>query len=254
VNERQTLLSETNQQNHTHMMMIMIRCNAISALVEEEESAAAAAGASSACVGGTTINIMPMLSMLMVRCRAMSWTDKEAGLLRVLVARRDLVTNTTTVTEEQAVQHAHFTGTVAEKRFMERRWCERHRQAMLRVNKHKSNASIRAVERAAKRQCKKDERQTEALLARMRNWTAHMFDVKCAISVTCKAALVEECLKDARAVAKSADEKLPWLECLPKGIRESERLAGHLKRWEECCAKVEGEFMVVLEAEHENKI
>ncbi len=61
-----------------------------------------------------------------------------------------------------------------------------------------------AVERAAKRQCKKDERQTEALRAKMRNWTEHMFDVKCAISVTCKAALVEECLKDARAAAKSA--------------------------------------------------
>ncbi len=85
-----------------------------------------------------------------------------------------------------------------------------------------SNASIRAVERAAKRQCKKDERQTEALLAKMRNWSAHMFDSnlvsKCAVSVTCKAALVEECLKDVRAVAKSAGEKLPWLECLPKGI------------------------------------
>jgi hypothetical protein len=40
-----------------------------------------------------------------------------------------------------------------------------------------------------------------------------MFDSKCAISVTCKAALVEECLKDARAVAKSAGKKLPWLEC-----------------------------------------
>jgi hypothetical protein len=87
------------------------------------------------------------------------------------------------------------------------------------------------VERAAKRQCKKDELQMEALRVKMRNWTEHMFDVKCAISVTCKAALVEECLKDARAVATSAGEKLPWLECLPKGIRESERLEAHLKRW-----------------------
>jgi hypothetical protein len=87
----------------------------------------------------------------------------------------------------------------------------------------------------------------------MRNWTAHIFDVKCAISVTCKAALVEECLKDARAVAKSAGEKLQWLECLPRGIRESERLAAHLKRWEECGAKA-GEFVVVREAEHEKEI
>ncbi len=67
------------------------------------------------------------------------------------------------------------------------------------------------------------------------------------------AALVEECLKDARAVAKSAGEKLPLLECLPKGIRESERLATHLKRWEECGAKT-GEFMVVREAEHGDEI
>jgi hypothetical protein len=87
----------------------------------------------------------------------------------------------------------------------------------------------------------------------MRNWTELMFDVKCEILVTCKAALVEECLKDARAAAKSACEKLPWLECLPKGIRELERLAAHLKRWEECCTKA-GEFMVVREAEHEDEI
>ncbi len=53
----------------------------------------------------------------------------------------------------------------------------------------------------------------------MHNWAEHMFEAKCAISVTCKAALVEECLKDARVTAKSAGEKLPWLECLPKGIR-----------------------------------
>jgi hypothetical protein len=100
-------------------MMTMVRCNAMSALVEEEESAPAA-GASSACVGVTTNNITPMP---MVLCSAMSWTDTEAGRLRVLVALRDLITGATTVTEEQAVQRAHFTGTVAEKRFMERRWC-----------------------------------------------------------------------------------------------------------------------------------
>ncbi len=59
------------------------------------------------------------------------------------------------------------------------------------VDKRKRNATSRAVERAAKRQCKKDERQTEALLAKARNWSAHMFDSKRADSVTCKAALVE---------------------------------------------------------------
>jgi hypothetical protein len=71
--------------------------------------------------------------------------------------------------------------------------------------------------------------------------------------VTCKAALVEECLRDVRAVSKSTGEKLPWLECLPKEIRKSERPAEHLKRWEERCAKA-GEFMVEREAEHENEI
>ncbi len=75
----------------------------MSAFVEEEESAPSAAGASAAqCVGVTTTN-MPMP---MVRCSAMSWTDTEAGHLRVLVARRDLVTCDTTMTEEQTVDSA----------------------------------------------------------------------------------------------------------------------------------------------------
>jgi hypothetical protein len=124
---------------------------------------------------------------------------------------------------------------------------------MLRVDKRKRIASTRAMERAAKLQCKKDERQTEALRAKMRNWAEHMFEAKCAISMTCKVALVEECLKDARATAKSAGQKFPWLECLPKGIRESKRLAAHLKRWEESGTKA-GEFMAVREAEHEDEI
>jgi hypothetical protein len=160
-------------------MMTMVQYNAMSAFVDEEESAPSAAGASSACVGVTTNMPMPM-----VRCSAMSWTDTEAGRLRVLLALRNLVTGETTMTEEQTMERAHYTVTVAEKRFMERQWCERLRQAMLRVDKRKCSASIRAVERAAKRQCKKDDRQTEALRAKMRNWTEHMFDVKCAISVT----------------------------------------------------------------------
>ncbi len=72
-----------------------------------------------------------------------------------MVTRRDLVTGAATVTEEQTMLRAHFTGTVAKKRFMERRWCEKLRHAMLRVHKCKHNASIRAVERAAKRQWRK---------------------------------------------------------------------------------------------------
>jgi hypothetical protein len=191
--------------------------------------------------------------MPMVRCNAMSWTDEEVGRLRVLVTRSDLVTRAVTVTEEQTVQCARFTGTVAEKRFMERKWCEKLRQAMLRMEKRKCIATTRAVERAAKCQCKKDKLQTEALLAKARDWSAHVFDPKHADSVTCKAALVEECLSEVRVVAKSTGEKLPWLECLPKGIRESERLAEHLRLRGERGAKA-GEFMVERDAEHENKI
>jgi hypothetical protein len=44
-------------------------------------------------------------------------------LLKVLVTLHDLVTGAVTVTEEQAVLRAHFTGTVAEKHFMESKWC-----------------------------------------------------------------------------------------------------------------------------------
>jgi hypothetical protein len=160
----------------------------------------------------------------MVRCSAMAWTDETEGRLGVLVTRSDAVAGTAAVTEERAVPRARFTGTAAEKRFimMERKWCERLRQAMSRVEKRRSIATARAVERAAKRKCKKDERQTEALLAKARDWSAHVFDPQSAESVTRKAPLVEECLSEARALAKSTGEKLPWFECLPKGIRESE--------------------------------
>jgi hypothetical protein len=215
----------------------------MSAFVEEEEERESAF--SHAAEGGAPAQ--------RYSATMMAWTDAESGQHKVLAVRRDPVTGDTTMTEEQAVERAHYTGSPAEKKFMERRWCELLRQAMLRVDKRKRSASVRAVERAAKRQCKKDERQTEALRAKMRNWAEHMFEAKCAISVTCKAALVEECLKDARATAKSAGQKLPWLECLPEGIRESKRLAAHLKRWEESGTKA-GEFMVEREAEHEDEI
>ncbi len=66
-------------------------------------------------------------------------------------------------------------------------------------------------------------------------------------------ALVEECLSEVREVAKSTGEKLPWLECLPKGIRESEHLAERLRLRGEQAAKA-GEFMVEREAEHKNEI
>jgi hypothetical protein len=95
-----------------------------------------------------------------------------------LVTRSDRVTGTAVTTAEQMMQRMALTGTSAERRYMERKWWERLWQAMPRVQKRKSSATARTVERAAKRQCKKDERQTEALLAKARNWNAHVFDQK----------------------------------------------------------------------------
>jgi hypothetical protein len=103
---------------------------------------------------------------------------------------------------------------------MECKWCKKLWQAMPRVQKHKSHNTARAVERGAKCKCKKDERQTEVLLAKARDWSAHVFDPESAESVTSKAALVKECLSEGRALAKSKCEKLQWLECLPMGIHE----------------------------------
>ncbi len=89
----------------------------MSALVEEE-SATAASSSASACVTTTTDMPMPMVS-----CNVVLWSDKEVGRLRVLVTRHNLATCAVTETEEQTVQRARFTGAVAEKRFMERKWC-----------------------------------------------------------------------------------------------------------------------------------
>jgi hypothetical protein len=85
--------------------------------------------------------------------------------------------------------------------------------------KHKSHDTARAVECTAKLQCRKDERQTVVLLAKARDWSAHVFNLKSIKSVTCKATLVKECLNYAHALAKRKGETLPWRECLPSGIR-----------------------------------
>ncbi len=74
----------------------------------------------------------------------------------------------------------------------------------LRVQMRKNSLTIRAVERAAKRQCKKVERQTKALLAKARDWSAHVFDPLSAESVTRQAPLVKECLQEARGRGWSA--------------------------------------------------
>jgi hypothetical protein len=86
---------------------------------------------------------------------------------------------------------------------MERTWRERLWQAMQRVQMRKNRLTVRAVERAAKRQCRKDEYQTKALLAKVRDWSTDVFYPLSAESVTRQAQLVKECLQEARALAKS---------------------------------------------------
>jgi hypothetical protein len=63
---------------------------------------------------------------------------------------------------------------------------------MQRVQMCKNRLTTRAVERAAKRQCKKDARQTKALLAKARDWSTHVFDPLSAESVTRQEQLVKE--------------------------------------------------------------
>ncbi len=81
---------------------------------------------------------------------------------------------------------------------------------------------------AAKRQCKKDECQTEALLAKARNWNAHVFKPKSVELVERKATLVKECLNEVCTLVQSEDKMLQWLKCLPIGIRESKRMVQYL--------------------------
>ncbi len=61
-------------------------------------------------------------------------------------------------------------------------------------------------------------------MAKARDWSAHVFDSKRADSVTCKVALVEECLSEVHALAKSKGEKLLG------SIRKLEHLAARLRR------------------------
>jgi hypothetical protein len=170
------------------------------------------------------------------------------------VTRSDPVAGTTVaVTEEQAIPRARLTGTAAERRYMVRKWCKRLWQTMPRVQMRRNRLTVRAVERAAKRRCKKDECQTKALLAKARDWRAHVFEPLSAESMTRQAQLVKVCLQEARALAKSKGETLPWLECLQSGIRASMRLEPFVKHCAQRAApKAAGEFMV--EREDENDI
>ncbi len=85
------------------------------------------------------------------------------------------------------------------------------------VQKRESRSTARAVQRAAKRQCKKDGRPTEALLVKACNWSAHVLEPKKVKSVTLKATLVKEYLNEARALTKRKGETLQWLKCLQRG-------------------------------------
>jgi hypothetical protein len=154
--------------------------------------------------------------MELVRCNAMAWTDEtEDGeaLLRVLVTRHDPVAGTTVVMEEETMQRAPLTGTAAERRYMERKWCERLWQAMQRVQMRKNRLAMRVVERAAQRQCKKDERQTKALLTEARDLRAHTFDLSSAKSVTRQAALVKACRRRTRSRGARARRCRGWSAC-----------------------------------------
>jgi hypothetical protein len=147
-------------------MMMMVPCNnAMSMLVDEDTSSGAAASVISSCRS----------HMPMVCCNAMAWTDEtKEETAEVLVTLSDPVTGAPLTTAEQSMPRTAPTGTPTEpeRRYMERKWWERLWQAMPRVHKRKSRALARAVERAAMRQ---DERQTEVLLAKARDWNAHVF-------------------------------------------------------------------------------
>ena len=96
-------------------MMMMIRCNAMSMPVHEDDAPSGAANVS--CSNG---------AMPMARCNdaTMAWTDAEERL-KVLVGRVDPETGATVVTEERTVPPLPLTGTKAERRYMERKWCEK---------------------------------------------------------------------------------------------------------------------------------
>ncbi len=157
----------------------MVRCDAMSALVEEGSATAAASSASAG------VTDMPML---MVRCDAMSWTDEVVWRPRVLVTRRDLVTGAVTVTEEQTVQRARFTALHGNRRRAALCGAQVVREAAAgdAAAGRQAQAHRHRKGRGARRQAQvqaKGERQAEALLARTRDWSAHVFDCKRADSV-----------------------------------------------------------------------
>ncbi len=122
-------------------------------------------------------------------------------------------------TAEQKMLRMALAGMLTERHYMERKWWSKLWRAMQHIDDSKRMDTVRAVESAAKPQCKRTSVR-QALLAKDSDWRAHIFDPKCVESVTRKVALVKECLSETRALAKCKGEKLLWLDYLPKGIRE----------------------------------
>jgi hypothetical protein len=150
------------------------------------------------CCGAAVVSSCRVVQK--VCCSVTAWTDETEGL-KVLVTRRnvscnDPVAGTTVTTDEKAMQRMQLTGTVTEKRYIESKWWTTLWQTMSRVEKRKRIETARAVERAAKRQCKnlKDGLQTEVLQVMARDWNAHIIGPKCIKLVPCNATLVKECL------------------------------------------------------------
>ncbi len=192
---------------------MMVQCNAMSVPVDDNASSDSGIVSS---------------NMQMVRCNAMAWTDETEGaaLKMVLVTHSDPVTGIAVTTAGQTM----LTGTPAERCYIERKWWERLWQAMPHVQKRKRSATARAVQRATKHQCKKHEFQAETLLAKARDWNAHVLDQKSVESVTRQATLLKECMNEARALTKRKGETLQWLECLSSWILKSNCLVLFVER------------------------
>ncbi len=86
------------------MMMMMVRCHAMSMPVDDDvRRGSSNSGGTACCAMGSSHPHMHM-----VRCNAMAWTDEkeEGGRLKVLVTSSDPVAGTTVVTEKKAIPRA----------------------------------------------------------------------------------------------------------------------------------------------------
>jgi hypothetical protein len=105
------------------MMTMMVQCNATPLPVNDDARHCSRSNNSDGAACSTMGCSHP--HMQLVRCNAMAWTDEteEGAQLKVLVTRSDPVEGTMAVTEEEAIPRSALTGTAAERRYMERKWC-----------------------------------------------------------------------------------------------------------------------------------